>query len=484
MEEVESSKLAVARYRKGWSQQQVAEAVGAARSTLSQWERGVQVPQEFYVQRLCDFYQMTRAELGLDGLARYRSRKIASKSKQDRTSSLAADSTKAGTSIPHERQDTPSVMQVQSERGITSPILPLYSASSTELDTLDIIRSRRQTLHGILHTACAALMLSPGLLLQPEDQKRLERAILNPSQASKAVLDDLSSITNSYWRLGANASFDLISGLIGHFTTLADLLKWSHPTTVYLRLCSLLSENAQILGKTLYDMKEYNLAWTYYAFSVKAAKEAQNDDLCAVGLGRMALLLIYCGQPHNALSLIQRASQASIHHARIRAWLAAVEAEIHATLMDERACTCALDRSKNATNTLTSQTDMYATGFDISRQLGYEGACFVRLHRPERAVSALQKALDVTSPTAMRRSATLYADMSKAYVQLGNVEQACLFAQRALAITTHVKSLSTLQRLVSVRSELEPWRENAEVKKLNEQFIEAIAAIVKTEAML
>lgn len=55
--EGECSKLATARYRKGWPQEQVAEAVGVTRSTLSQWERGVQVPQEFYVHRLCDFYQ-------------------------------------------------------------------------------------------------------------------------------------------------------------------------------------------------------------------------------------------------------------------------------------------------------------------------------------------------------------------------------------------------------------------------------------------
>jgi transcriptional regulator with XRE-family HTH domain len=42
--EEDHRKLAEARYHKGWSQEKVAEVIGVTRSTLSQWERGVQKP--------------------------------------------------------------------------------------------------------------------------------------------------------------------------------------------------------------------------------------------------------------------------------------------------------------------------------------------------------------------------------------------------------------------------------------------------------
>jgi transcriptional regulator with XRE-family HTH domain len=37
---MERTKLATARYEKGWSQEEVAERVGVTRNTFSKWERG------------------------------------------------------------------------------------------------------------------------------------------------------------------------------------------------------------------------------------------------------------------------------------------------------------------------------------------------------------------------------------------------------------------------------------------------------------
>jgi tetratricopeptide (TPR) repeat protein len=135
-----------------------------------------------------------------------------------------------------------------------------------------------------------------------------------------------------------------------------------------------------------------------------------------------------------------------------------------------RSFTHAIDMSKDIAHTSSLGADTYVTGFDISRQLGYEGACFVRLHQPERAVPILQKALDSISPAAIRRCATLYTDMSSAYAQLGEVEPACSFARQALDITARIKSPSTLQRLYDVRGELKPWKTNTPVMSLTEQM--------------
>src|SRR5207247_6460132 len=138
----------------------------------------------------------------------------------------------------------------------------------------------------------------------------------------------------------------------------------TQPREVVRRLCSLVGEIAQILGKTLFDLHEYALSWAYYTFSIKAAQGASNHDLWAAGLGRMSLLLIYWKQPQEAFLLLQEARQLTIQSARLRCWLAVVEAEIYAHLDDEGACDEALRTAKVLAAREPLGEDCYATGFN------------------------------------------------------------------------------------------------------------------------
>lgn len=429
------AKLTAARLKRGWSQEALAEQVSVTRNTVSAWERGMIDPYPVHVHSLCKVFAMSMEELDLES----QNKEIASNSMQDIMERTLQD-------------------------------------SLSELDKLDIILSRRQALQSILSTACTVLTLSPYLPLPSERQARLEKALKNPSRVDREVLGDLSEITGRYWRLCANVSASLLSGISGHFSTIMELLKWSHPTPIYQQLCLLASENAQILGKTLYDIREYQLAWSYYSFSIKAAETARNGDLRAVGLGRVALLLIYCDRSSDALPFIQDALQTDIQNARNRAWLTSIEAEIQASLMNYTACKQALDATNDITHAAVLKADTYATGFNRSRQLGYEGACYVRLRQPELALPILQNALNAIGSISLRRSATLYADMGYAYAQLGEVKHACSFAEQALDITAEIQSISTLQRLQAIKVELEPWNNKAEVKNLQMQFTHTVTA--------
>jgi tetratricopeptide (TPR) repeat protein len=125
----------------------------------------------------------------------------------------------------------------------------------------------------------------------------------------------------------------------------------------------------------------------------------------------------------------------TIQNTRIVCWLAAVEAEVHAYLGDAASCDAALKRAKNSSKNEPLGGDQYATGFSASRLAGYEGACLVRLHQPDRALPALQEALALLDPQAIRRQSTLLTDMGIAYAQQGNIQQACQLAVQALSIT-------------------------------------------------
>ena len=62
---MERTKLAAARYEKGWSQEEVAERVGVTRNTFSKWERGIVAPYPIHVHRLCEVYGKSASELDL-----------------------------------------------------------------------------------------------------------------------------------------------------------------------------------------------------------------------------------------------------------------------------------------------------------------------------------------------------------------------------------------------------------------------------------
>jgi len=160
----------------------------------------------------------------------------------------------------------------------------------------------------------------------------------------------------------------------------------------------------------------------------------------------------------------------TVQSPRIACWLAAVSAEVYAHLGDSMACDAALTVARTLASQASLGEDRYATGFNPSRLAGYEGACFVRLRQPDRALPALQRALTLLDPQAIRRRSTLFTDMGIAHAQQGNVQIACKFAIQALAITMQTKSLSVLERVRQVRKELEAWQDTEDVKDLERQL--------------
>jgi DNA-binding SARP family transcriptional activator len=280
-------------------------------------------------------------------------------------------------------------------------------------NTLDLVKTHRQMLHDLLMLASTVLVLSPYARWSTSVGESPSPTIVN------MTIDDLQGITERYWRLCANTSLDLLGNIVEHFRTLIHLLQQRQTRDAGQRLCSLAVESAQILGKTLFDLQEYTLAWSYYTFSLKAAQAAANQELWAVGLGRMSLLLIYWHQPHEALPLLQEAQQLAVQNPRIACWLAAVRAEVYAHLGDAEACDAALHVARSHAPQAPKGDDHYATGFNPSRLAGYEGACYLRLRQPDRALPALQQALSLLDPQAIRRQSTLFTDMGIAYAQQG-----------------------------------------------------------------
>src|SRR5205807_8028195 len=58
-----------ARKERGWTQQQVADGIGAPLSlNISRWENGTAFPSAYYIERLCQLFGKSIRELGLSQL--------------------------------------------------------------------------------------------------------------------------------------------------------------------------------------------------------------------------------------------------------------------------------------------------------------------------------------------------------------------------------------------------------------------------------
>ena len=355
---------------------------------------------------------------------------------------------------------------------------------STLSDMHEVDKPRRELLQELLSIACFSLVLPPKELLNPDSWEQLSAATIHSLSIDSEVLDDLDTITQSYWRLRANiASDNLLSGVLGHFQTIIQLISTSQNETTWKKLYSVAGETAQIIGQMLFDIHDYANAWSCYKFSINAAQNAYNYDLESVGLGRMSFLYTYNKQAYKALPLLQKAQQLpkTTGNDIISPWISAIEAEVYASMGDSDACSRALERAEQITTQKT--TDLYATGFNISRLAGYKGACFVRLGKPEFARSALNEALRLLNPSAIRRQSTLFTDLAKTYIQQNEIEEACKLAAQALMLTTQTHSLSVLQRIRGICDELDQWKETQPVQELNNQFSATLKIITHREGI-
>jgi tetratricopeptide (TPR) repeat protein len=232
----------------------------------------------------------------------------------------------------------------------------------------------------------------------------------------------------------------------------------------------------------LYDMRECDLSLACYTFSVKMALEVGDNDLHATALGRMVLVLLYARQPMQAQIYLHEAQQIPLKHRWIGAWLSAIEAELHASAKNWDAFTEAIKISKMILAHHPVGDDVYAsiTRFSSSMQLGFEGACLLRLNKPDAAVQVLRQSLSSLHPSCSRRRATLLTDIGTAHVLQGNVKEACSHFRQALDIIAQTKALIAFQRMYSALRKLDQWKHDPRVQALADHLSNTVVIIGRT----
>jgi len=179
--------------------------------------------------------------------------------------------------------------------------------------------------------------------------------------------------------------------------------------------------------------------------------------------------ILYINQFQEALAHLQEAQRLTIADTRIKCWLAVVTAEVYAHMKQSTSCFQNLDVARNFETALLGE-DCYSTGFNEARLESYTGVCYTRLEMPEQALKTLQKALSLQDTNAIRRRSTILTDKSAAFIQLGNIKDACADMEIALELTIETKSMHVLERIKLVYKQMSIRETNSTVKELNDRI--------------
>ena len=141
----------------------------------------------------------------------------------------------------------------------------------------------------------------------------------------------------------------------------------------------------------------------------------------------------------------------------MRAWVAAVASEMHATVGDQGSCVAALETARTA---LTGEVDdekwAGIGAFDLNKVDAYEGGNFVRLGKHIRALPFLDTALERLDEGMTRHRCTAHIDRADAFVAAGEVEAACEDANSALLLLEQTHHAQSLNRLTGLYRAVRP----------------------------
>src|SRR6266508_662120 len=208
---------------------------------------------------------------------------------------------------------------------------------------------------------------------------------LKGSSVGLATLDEFEERVAAFGEELPSASpLQMRGPVLNYLGRVRRLLTRPQPVAVRGRLCSAAAQLAGIAGAVMFDLHQPAKARGYYDAAMLAAAEAGDPGLAAWLLANTSYLHVYRGDEPAALD----AAQGAVAFARRctittqHAWLASLEAELHATLADRRATEAALRRADRAMRLASTQRRPGIDFFSTAKLAAYKGSCFMLLGGP------------------------------------------------------------------------------------------------------
>jgi tetratricopeptide (TPR) repeat protein len=231
----------------------------------------------------------------------------------------------------------------------------------------------------------------------------------------------------------------------------------------------LFAEQAQQAGWAAFDTGWNQRATQLFERSFQSAQAANCSDLAGNALALRSYQLLSVGeQPSDLTDRSLRAAGTSSHPA-VKSLLYQRGAWTYALAGDAQKTAWALSQASEA----LGESDTAGPGPDWAtwahNPLELEimtGRCWAELHRPLRAIPALESAMSRYDDSHARDKALYLSWLADAYLDAGEVEQAALVTAHAIDLSSRVASTRPQFRFADVFERLRPHKAVPEVAEL------------------
>lgn len=228
-----------------------------------------------------------------------------------------------------------------------------------------------------------------------------------------------------------------------------------HPEPVQRGLLGIVAEQAQMAGWAAFDAGWRDEADGLYRMSLEAAQDAQDTALAGNALAFLAY-----GSP-DAVSTMESACDTGVPGATpgVRALLRERQAWAYAVAGQVADTEASLADAETALYEHDDRPEPDWVFWVDHREIEImKGRCWSRLHRPVRAIGALEQALAGYADTHGRDKSLYLSWLADAYLDAGEVEQAAAVAGQAMDLAAGVGSVRPARRIGQVARRLEEYR--------------------------
>jgi tetratricopeptide (TPR) repeat protein len=281
----------------------------------------------------------------------------------------------------------------------------------------------------------------------------------------------VGSVTGQYRRLeGSTPASQLIVPVTGHLQFAEQFLS-EEDCAENRKLAAALSEASGFAAWLSFDMHDHTAAQAHYRDAVRYAQRARSNVLAAYMLGSMSYWAASLGNVSEAVRLLGQAKRLGIASPTGAAWLATIEATVHAAANNAQAALVAIQQAERAP--VAGPSWPWLTPFDAAKIAGYRGACHLRLDQPADAQRALDAAISAAHPGPKAR-ALLLADLADAYLRQHKLDASCQCISQAFDIGLNKRSEKILHRVRVLRRQLDRWKTARPVRELDTRLLSGL----------
>ncbi len=301
------------RESRGWSQQRLAEQIGASSEMISKWERGVQAPSKYYQEKLCQLYSKSAEELGFMG------------EPDTMSPSSTCDPDQASIGALAQQNSLQNLLPFFSQ-AVSQGIIE----SVRELGSQDLNELRRKILEITLGIAVGKTSIAQLPFLETQTS-------LTPSIAPEEFLPQCASSLKACWHLLHNKGLISASEVLA--TYIPTLMTLTFHPSKYQETAASLATQAKILQAVL-AMHRLDLSARemHCLEAVRCGRLSGDRGLLAAALMYVGYTYTYCiSRPEKAVIYYEEAIQAlGSEISLLRSDIYIGLADVYAKMQDEQ----------------------------------------------------------------------------------------------------------------------------------------------------